>query len=235
MKIHILLEIKAWKNYASNIRYAKRCDRNVSSRTIYLRNISTPVCWTVQRVLSENSIASHWGALKVQRSEAYKKKRTGDRKSETESERGREGDESSRSVEVYKRVRDSNVPHSSWRTITSIHRIRYTDADTWLFRYICPMALSLKWHRESGRDRGRDGERKRQRCDPHPLRPPFPVVALSIINLEKPLIPGALLFRHHFGLTASNDVKLILAANAWRRMKNELRFRRGKWEMCESC
>lgn len=145
--------------------------------------------------------------------------------------RVREGDEP-RSVEVYKRARDDDAPHSSWRTITSIHRIRDTDADTWLFRYICPMALSLKWHRESGRDRGRDGERKRQRCDPHPLRPPFPVVALSIINLEKPLIPGALLFRHHFGLTASNDVKLILAANAWRRMKNGIALATRENEKC---
>lgn len=96
---------------------------------------------------------------------SLQKKCMRDRESETESEREGRGPRL-----VYKRVRDSNAPHSSWRTITSIHRIRDTDADTWLFRYICPMALSLKWHRESGRvvmERGSVSDVTRTRFDLH--------------------------------------------------------------------
>lgn len=107
-RIHILLEVVAWKCYAGNIRstYAKRCDCNVSSRTIYLRDISMPVCWTVQggfigkfdRVARRRTESTTQRSLQKKNAREIGKTRR----------RVREGGEP-RSVEVYKRVRDGTT------------------------------------------------------------------------------------------------------------------------------
>lgn len=88
----VLLESGASKYRAGNIwsTYANSTTSNVTPRTIYLRDISIPVCRTVRRVLSENSIARHTEAhqkcnaakLTKKIAREIEKKRTGERVSE---------------------------------------------------------------------------------------------------------------------------------------------------------